>query len=115
MIFTMKATKILICILCCTWICSCSLLEVDPVSTITSQSFWKTSGDAKAYLTGIYNKVRDLNNTSYYGEDRGDAFKAGEIGPTSVAWAHTLLESNAPSYRSAYNIIHHANLLFNKV
>ena len=62
----MKATKILICILCCTWICSCSLLEVDPVSTITSQSFWKTSGDAKAYLTGIYNKVRDLNNTSYY-------------------------------------------------
>lgn len=111
----MKATKILICILCCTWICSCSLLEVDPVSTITSQSFWKTSGDAKAYLTGIYNKVRDLNNTSYYGEDRGDAFKAGEIGPTSVAWAHTLLESNAPSYRSAYNIIHHANLLFNKI
>lgn len=80
----MKATKILICILCCTWICSCSLLEVDPVSTITSQSFWKTPGDAKAYLTGIYNKVRDLNNTSYYGEDRGDAFKAGEIGPTSV-------------------------------
>lgn len=111
----MKATKILICILCCTWICSCSLLEVDPVSTITSQSFWKTPGDAKAYLTGIYNKVRDLNNTSYYGEDRGDAFKAGEIGPTSVAWAHTLLESNAPSYRSAYNIIHHANLLFNKI
>ena len=49
----MKATKILICILCCTWICSCSLLEVDPVSTITSQSFWKTPGDAKAYLTGI--------------------------------------------------------------
>lgn len=49
----MKATKILICILCCTWICSCSLLEVDPVSTITSQSFWKTSGDAKAYLTGF--------------------------------------------------------------
>ena len=111
----MKATKILICILCCTWICSCSLLEVDPVSTITSQSFWKTPGDAKAYLTGIYNKVRSLNNTSYYGEDRGDAFKAGEIGPTSVAWAHTLLESNAPSYRSAYNIIHHANLLFNKI
>lgn len=89
----MKATKILICILCCTWICSCSLLEVDPVSTITSQSFWKTSGDAKAYLTGIYNKVRDLNNTSYYGEDRGDAFKAGEIGPTSVAWAHTCLRA----------------------
>jgi hypothetical protein len=64
----MKATKILICILCCTWICSCSLLEVDPVSTITSQSFWKTSGDAKAYLTGIYNKVRDLNNTVKTGE-----------------------------------------------
>lgn len=111
----MKKTIIMIWIACCTLLYSCSLLDVEPVSTITSESFWKNSGDAKAYLTGIYNRVRNMNNTSYYGEDRGDAFKAGEIGPVSTAWSQMLLESNAPSYRDAYNIIHHTNLLFNKI
>ncbi|MEG0454632.1 MAG: RagB/SusD family nutrient uptake outer membrane protein, partial [Bacteroides sp.] len=38
-----------------------------------------------------------------------------EIGPTTVAWAQDLLESNAPSYRDAYNVIHHVNLLFLKI
>lgn len=111
----MKRIKILMLIACCALVHSCSLLDVEPVSTITSQSFWKSPGDAKAYLTGIYNRVRNLNNTSLYGEDRGDAFKAGEIGPTTNAWAQALLESNGPSYREAYNIIHHTNLLFYKI
>lgn len=91
-----------------------NILDVEPASTITSASFWKDSNDAKVYLTGIYNAVRNWTNTSYYGEDRGDSFKPGEIGPVSVAWSQELLESNAPSYRSAYNIIHHCNLLFYK-
>lgn len=110
----MKKIWILLWVVCCSFY-SCDLLDVEPVSTITSQSFWKNSGDAKAYLTGIYNKVRALNNTTLYGEDRGDAFKAGEIGPTTNAWAQNLLESNAPSYRDAYNIIHHTNLLLYKI
>lgn len=97
---------------CCLGLSSCDILDVNPVSTITSESFWKNPSDAKAYLTGIYNKVRSLYNTSYYGEDRGDAFKPGEIGPVSVAWSQQLLESNAPSYRNAYSVIHHTNLLF---
>lgn len=111
----MKKIWIFLWIVCCALYSSCSLLEVEPVSTITSQSFWKNSGDAKAYLTGIYNKVRALNNTSLYGEDRGDAFKVGEIGPSTNAWAQNLLENNAPSYRDAYNIIHHTNLLLYKI
>lgn len=94
---------------------SCDLLDVAPVSTITAESFWKSSGDAKAYLTGIYNKVRALSNTTYYGEDRGDAFKPGEIGPVTIAWSQGLLESNAPSYRDAYYIIHNINLLFYRI
>ena len=56
-----------------------------------------------------------MYNTSYYGEDRGDSFKAGEIGPVSVAWSQQLLESNAPSYRNAYGCIYHANLLFHQI
>lgn len=100
---------------CCLGLGSCDILDVEPISTITSDSFWKSPGDAEAYLTGIYNKVRGLYNTSYYGEDRGDSFKAGEIGPVSVAWSQQLLESNAPSYRNAYGCIHHANLLFHQI
>lgn len=111
----MKKIFILFGFVCSLLFNSCSLLDVEPVSTITSDSFWKNSSDAKAYLYGIYNVVRSLNNTSYYGEDRGDAFKAGEIGPVSVAWSQQLLESNAPSYRSAYNVIHQTNLLFSKI
>lgn len=96
----------------CLGLSSCDVLDVTPVSIISSDSFWKSSSDADAYLTGIYNRVRSLYNTSYYAEDRGDAFKAGEIGPVSMAWSHKVTESNAPSYRSAYTIIHHTNLLF---
>ena len=92
-----------------------NILNVEPASTITSSSFWKDSNDAKVYLTGIYNAVRNWTNTSYYGEDRGDSFKPGDIGPVSVAWSQELLESNAPSYRNAYKIIHHCNLLFYKI
>ena len=39
----------------------------------------------------------------------------GEIGPSTNAWAQNLLENNAPSYRDAYNIIHHTNLLLYKI
>ncbi|WP_273163213.1 RagB/SusD family nutrient uptake outer membrane protein [Bacteroides fluxus] len=110
-----KRNIILTCIACCSMLYSCDLLDVAPVSTITAESFWKSSGDAKAYLTGIYNKVRALSNTTYYGEDRGDAFKPGEIGPVTIAWSQGLLESNAPSYRDAYYIIHNINLLFYRI
>ena len=48
-------------------------------------------------------------------EDRGDAFKVGEIRYSTNAWAQNLLENNAPSYQDAYNIIHHTNLLLYKI
>ena len=111
----MKKIFILASIVGSTLLSSCdSILDVQPESTITAGSFWKSSNDATVYLNGIYSSVRKWCNTSYYGEDRGDSFKPGEIGPVTVAWSQELLESNAPSYRSAYNIIHHCNLLFYK-
>ena len=72
----------------CTLLPSCdSILDVQPESIITSGSFWKEPNDAKVYMNGIYSAVRKWSNTSYYGEDRGDSFKPGEIGPVSVAWS----------------------------
>lgn len=94
---------------------SCSLLEFPQENIITNDSFWKEPGDAKAYLIGIYNRMLARQNGSIWGEDRGDSFKPGEIGPTSNAWAHALLETNSSSYKDSYYIIHNVNLLFSKI
>lgn len=104
-----------LCLASCLGFNSCNLLDVPQENIITNDSFWKNPGDAKAFLTGIYNRLLANQNTSLWGEDRGDSFKAGEIGPTSNAWAHALLETNAPSYRDSYYIIHNVNLLFSRI
>lgn len=104
-----------LCVASCLGFNSCNLLDVPQENIITNDSFWKNPGDAKAFLTGIYNRMLANQNGSLWGEDRGDSFKAGEIGPTSNAWAHALLETNAPSYRDSYYIIHNVNLLFSRI
>jgi len=86
-------------------------LDVKPKSNITSASFWNEPGDAEAYLIGIYDKLRDITNTTLYGEDRSDTFDPGYIGPTTEAWAQTLYASNAPSWSGDYNLIYHLNRL----
>lgn len=87
------------------------LLDVAPVSDITNASYWQREGDVQGYLTGIYSDFRGLLNTTYYGEDRGDAFAPGIEGPVSDAWRQNLNAANAPSWVSFYNLIHHTNLL----
>ena len=86
-------------------------LDVKPVSSITSASFWNEPGDAEAYLVGIYNSLRSRLNTIYYGEDRGDSFEPGQIGPVSQAWAQSLRADNAPSWAGFYNTVYHVNRL----
>lgn len=86
-------------------------LDIKPQSDITSASFWNEPGDAEAYLVGIYDKLRDITNTTVYGEDRSDTFDPGYIGPTSEAWAQNLLPANAPSWSGDYNLIYHLNRL----
>lgn len=86
-------------------------LEVDTVSDITNANYWKAEGDVTGYLTGIYTKLRDVANTTYYLEDRGDSFVEGlEVG-VSNAWRQNLNNSTAPNWISFYNLIHHCNLL----
>ncbi|MCG6190642.1 RagB/SusD family nutrient uptake outer membrane protein [Maribellus maritimus] len=91
-----------------------NFLDVKPVSSITSSSFWNKPEDCEAYLTGIYNSVRSRLNTELYGEDRGDSFEPGHIGPVSEAWAQSLNASNSPSWQSFYNTIYHLNRLFSE-
>jgi starch-binding outer membrane protein, SusD/RagB family len=86
-------------------------LDIAPVSDITSASYWKSEGDVTGYVTGIYFVFRHVMNSTYYFEDRSDAFVAGIEGPVSVAWAQNLTDSNAPNWEEFYNIVHHCNLV----
>lgn len=99
-------------LLCASVVVSCKdILDAPPVSSITSESYWKSEGDVTGYMTGINADFRSLLNTTLYFEDRSDVFVAGLEGPTSTAWAHNLTSINAPSWINFYNIIHHCNLL----
>lgn len=88
-----------------------SLLDVDPVSSITSANYWKTEGDVAGYLTGTYESYRDAINTTYYMEDRGDAFEPGLEAGLSTPWTQNLTESGAPDWDKIYKVIHSCNLL----
>src|SRR5699024_5875241 len=59
--------------------------------------------------------LRDISNTTYYGEDRSDTFKKGDIGPVSEAWAQSLMASNVPSWTGFYNLIYHTNRLLSEI
>lgn len=90
-------------------------LDLVPVSDITSSGFWQNEDDCKAYLTGIYDKLRDVYNTTLFFEDRSGSFAPGDIGPVSEAWSHSLSASNAPTWNNWYNLIYHCNLLLQEV
>ena len=88
-----------------------SLLNVEPVSSITSANYWKTEGDVAGYLTGTYESYRDAINTTYYMEDRGDAFEPGLEAGLSTPWTQNLTESGAPNWDKIYKVIHSCNLI----
>lgn len=87
------------------------ILDAEPVSSITNESYWKAEGDVTGYITGINSDFRNLMNTTLYFEDRSDVFVAGLEGPVSTAWAQNLTGANAPNWIDFYNIIHHCNLV----
>ncbi len=87
------------------------LLEVRPISSISSASYWNSEGDVLGYMTGMYSDLRGLMNSTYHFEDRADHLVVGLEGPGSDAWEQNLNDANAPSWVDHYNLIHHANLV----
>lgn len=86
-------------------------LEVKTISSITNASYWNKPGDVSGYLTGIYTKLRDNANTTYYLEDRGDSYSVGLEAGVTNAWRQNLNKTTAPNWVNFYNLIHHCNLL----
>lgn len=86
-------------------------LDAPPVSSITNANYWKAEGDVSGYLTGVYADLRSLMNTTYYFEDRSDAFVVGLEAGVSEAFKQNLTSSTAPNWLNFYNVIHHTNLI----
>ena len=92
-------------------------LDVPPVSDITSASYWTVENDAASYLTGIYAEYRGLTNTHLYSERRADLLENGPQAPLMAnEFNHTLnVDVNGQNWRGFYEVIHHCNLLLNKM
>ncbi|MBY5956496.1 RagB/SusD family nutrient uptake outer membrane protein [Membranicola marinus] len=100
---------------------SCSdLLDVDPTSVITTDSFWASEGDAEGALAGMYVDLRDVARFNLFilGEARADVVTLGTVGDGGYAkyYNNTVNPADAgPSWSSFYTLINSANLIIKYV
>jgi starch-binding outer membrane protein, SusD/RagB family len=92
------------------------LLEVDPQSSITEQTYFQNEGDFEPYVTGIYTYMRTFANNITYGTERGEELVSALNSRFTVAWSQTLSPSSgALNYNDWYKAIGHCNLLLKKI
>ena len=95
-------------------------LAPDPTSVITTNSFWKTEGDAQGALVGMYVNLRNVAATDLYylGEARSDVLAMGTVGEGGWAkyYRNTLNPTDAgPSWQNFYTLVNSANLIIKYV
>lgn len=102
-----------------------SMLELDPTSQISNQSFWKTEGDVTGALTGMYVRLRTQanGNLQAWGELRSEVFGPSLAGAAGLQlfYFNELDRSNVgtraangsvnSTWVGMYTVIHDANLL----
>lgn len=100
---------------------SCTdMLNVEPKSVITTESFWQSESDAEGALIGMYVDLRNLatNNLYYFGEARSDVIMMGTVGEGgwSKYYLNTLHPSDAgPDWQGGYTLVNSANLILKYV
>ncbi len=98
-------------------IASCSNLMLEPISQISSVSFWKSEDDVRAALRGVYVRLRADAPTNFFlwGEARSEAQVNSGFGLDGVnmfVFSNTLSANNAgPTWRNLYAVIHDSNLI----
>jgi len=100
-------------------------LELDPISQISNQSFWKSEGDVTGALNGMYVRLRTqaIGNLFAWGEMRSETMDrslAGSAG-LQVFYYNELDRANVglaagngmvnSTWQGMYTVIHDANLL----
>jgi predicted RNA-binding protein associated with RNAse of E/G family len=90
-------------------------LDVNPISTITNASFWKTEDDVNGALNGMYVQFRNVTESIHLlGEARSEVFGPGVVGHGGfdIYYNNTLLPANAgPGWQNFYTVINSANLI----
>lgn len=102
-------------------------LELDPISQISDQSFWKTEGDVTGALNGMYVRLRSqaVGNLFMWGEARSEMmdrslggtadyqlYYLNELNRSNVA---TIYGMGSSTWQGMYTVIHDANLLLKHV
>lgn len=93
-------------------------LNLSPVSSITSASFWKTQNDANGAITGMYSLFRGIADLDYFnwGEARAEELKGGKWGRTMTVYQNAMTPLDAGSnWYNLYRIVHQANLILKYV
>lgn len=97
---------------------SCSkTIDVDPVSVITTNSFWKTEDDVNGGLSGMYLYLRQQAalNLFIWGEARSNDLQWGQVSGTldyDFYYNNTLTANSAgPSWLNLYTCINASNLI----
>ena len=103
------------------WACSSDLLTIQPVSSVSSASYWQTEDDVKGVLYKMYDGLRGLADNYtllYWGEGRSEVYGYA-FGTSGMApfFENTLRAdvSPGPSWQNVYSVIQHANLLIKYV
>ncbi|MEO5997703.1 MAG: RagB/SusD family nutrient uptake outer membrane protein [Chitinophagaceae bacterium] len=95
-------------------------VTLEPVSSISTASFWKTENDASGALVGMYARFRTPAATSLFlwGEGRSQDMKAS----FGVDFTNTRLFNNTldatdagPDWGTLYTVVHDANLILKYV
>lgn len=95
-------------------------VTLEPVSSISTASFWKTENDATGALVGMYARLRTPAAASLFlwGEGRSQDLKAS----FGVDFTNTRLFNNTldatdsgPDWGSLYTVVHDANLILKYV
>lgn len=95
-------------------------ITLDPISTISSSSFWKTENDAQGALIGMYVRFRDVTSSQLFllGEGRSqDMTQATGIDFTNTRLFNNTLDATVagPDWNSIYTVMHDANLILKYV
>lgn len=95
-------------------------VDVEPVSVITSPTFWKSQNDAIGAINGLYVQFRKVTDQELFllGEARSETLASALAGTVGLDkyYNQSLNVSNAgPSWLNIYQTINHANLLLKYV
>lgn len=97
----------------------CDMLDVEPTSVITSNSFWKTESDAEGALAGMYVQLRNnaVENLFIWGEMRSETLESEAIvGDNYLKYRENDLDASfGPTWQNFYSAVNTANLLLTKV